>query len=134
MNRLVGHIINLEVEGSITLVTLALTGDMQMKTIVIDTPETASYLELDLEVNVLFKETEVVIGTQNTTELSLQNKLPCTVKDVEKGALLSSVVMDSPAGEIRSIISSQAVRDLRIVRGSKLVAMIKLNEVMLSPR
>ena len=134
MNRLVGHIINLEVEGSITLVTLALTGDMQMKTIVIDTPETASYLELDLEVNVLFKETEVVIGTQNTTEVSLQNKLPCTVKDVEKGALLSSVVMDSPAGEIRSIISSQAVRDLRIVRGSKLVAMIKLNEVMLSPR
>ncbi|MEZ2414589.1 molybdopterin-binding protein [Muriicola sp. E247] len=134
MNRLTGHIKNLQVEGHITLVTLLLEGDLEMKTIVIDTPESAEYLALNQEVNILFKETEVVIGQENTKGISLTNKIDCKVQALQKGVLLSGVDLECLPGNIRAIVSTEALLDMGIEPGKKVLAMIKLNEVMLSPK
>lgn len=134
MNRLSGHINKLQVEGNITLVSLLLEGDLKIQTVVIDTPETAEYLKLNHEVNVLFKETEVVIGLENTKGISLQNKIPCRVRAIQIGKLLSSIELECPAGTVRALVSTEALGDLKIESGQKVLAMMKLNEVMLSPR
>ena len=42
MNRLSGHIGNIEVSGGMSLVTIDIDQNIQHKTIVIETPETAS--------------------------------------------------------------------------------------------
>ncbi|MBT8283482.1 MAG: TOBE domain-containing protein [Muriicola sp.] len=134
MNRLSGHINKLQVEGNITLVSLLLEGDLKIKTLVIDTPETAEYLKLNQEVNILFKETEVVIGLEHATGISLQNKIPCRVRAIQIGKLLSSVEFECQAGIIRALVGTEALSALEIESGQKVLAMIKLNEVMLSPR
>lgn len=133
MNRLQGHIISIESEGALSVVTVKVASEMELRCIVIDTPDSASYLVKDREVEVLFKETEVVIGLEGISGISLSNRIPSKVETLETGALLSSLDLACPSGKIRSIISTRSARELGLAPGKSVIAMIKLNEVMLSP-
>jgi molybdopterin-binding protein len=132
MNNLSGHIKEVEVSGDISLVTVGMIGEIQLKAIVIDTPNTVPYLKADQKLNVLFKETEVVIGIRKEAGISLQNRIPGNVVKVERGKFLSSLEIESTAGIIRSIISTAAVEELKLKTGMAVFAMVKLNEIMLS--
>jgi len=132
MNSFEGHIVSIQESGKMSLVTVSIKGDQKIKAILLETSETASYLKPNNPIRILFKETEVVIGRHTNHQISLQNRIPGTVSHIEKGELLSKIIVQSKAGEIRSIISTQAIQDLEIQEGSTVVAMIKLNEVMLS--
>ena len=55
MNRFPGHISAIEVSGNLSLVTVSLQHEVGIKAIVIETPDTAKYLHVGNEVNVLFK-------------------------------------------------------------------------------
>lgn len=133
MNRIEGHIEHLEVSGDLTLVTVLLTGDIRVKAIVIDTPKSAPYLEKKKKVAVLFKETEVVIGDNSEHKVSLQNRIQGSLESLEQGKLLSCLTVQTAAGTIRSTISTAAVLSLKLKPGMQIMAMVKLNEVMLSP-
>lgn len=133
MNRLEGHIEHLEVSGELTLVTALLPGDIRIKAIVIDTPKSAPYLEKKKKVALLFKETEVVIGNYSDHKVSLQNRMLGTLESLERGQLLSCLTVRTAAGNIRSTISTAAVLALNLKPGMQIMAMVKLNEVMLSP-
>jgi len=132
MNSFEGHIVSIQESGKMSLVTVSITGDQRIKAILLETTETASYLKPNNPIRILFKETEVAIGNDITHQISLQNRIHGTVSHIEKGELLSKIIVQSKAGEIGSIISSHAIQDLGIREGSTVVAMIKLNEVMLS--
>jgi molybdopterin-binding protein len=133
MNRFIGHITSVETEGGLSLITVEIAHGLSVNCIVIDTPDTAPYLEPDRAVNVLFKETEVVVGLDNATGISMRNKIPCTVIGVKEGKLLTSLELECAAGRLHSIISTFAVSELEISSGISVTAMIKLNEIMLSP-
>ncbi|MEM9329546.1 MAG: TOBE domain-containing protein [Bacteroidota bacterium] len=131
MNTLKGQIVNLQVDSALTLVR-AEVGQSIFSAIIIDTPETVDYLKVGQSVNVVFKETEVVIGLPGINGISLQNQLSGTVQSLQKGRLLSRLEIHTDVGYISSIVTSQAVEQLKISKGSKVVAMVKTNEVMLS--
>jgi molybdopterin-binding protein len=133
MNSFEGHIATIEVSGNMSLVTVAVDKKQTLKAIVIETPETASYLKSGSPVHVLFKETEVVIGSTKNHEISLQNRIPGTINHIEQGLLLSKLEIQTKVGIIRSIISTAAVLQLGLKKGKEVIAMIKLNELMLSP-
>ncbi len=99
---------------------------------VIEIPETADYLRMGHEIHVLFKETEVVIGTDATHAISLQNRIHGVIQRIEQGKLLSKILIQTPMGGIISIISTNAVRQLGLKEGVRVLAMVKLNEIMLS--
>ena len=132
MNSLNGHITAIEVHGSLSLVHLKMDDDIFLKTIIVETPETASYLTKGHPIRAIFKETEVVIGTMENHSISLQNRIPGTIKKLERGVLISKITLDSSIGELVSIISTKAVEQLKLDIGLPIVAMIKLNEIMLS--
>lgn len=132
MNRLKGHITEITVNGSMSLVAVTIGETITLKSIVIDTPETAAYLKKGMQLNLLFKETEVVIGAGENLVISIINQIPATITQIESGKLLSKLVLNTAAGKIVSIISSEANRNLQLKKGAKVVAMIKLNEIMLS--
>jgi len=132
MNSLQGHIVNIEVSGNLSIVSVAISEQILLKAIVIETPETASYLQKGRQISMLFKETEVIIGTGKNNAISLQNKIPGRIKHIEKGKLLSKIILDISNGEIISIISTNAVDQLGLKVHLNVTAMIKLNEVMLS--
>jgi molybdopterin-binding protein len=132
MNTLSGEIESIIVKNTLSLVYVQVASS-RLCAIVIDTPETASYLKTGQPIKVIFKETEVIIGTGKEHQISLQNKLTGPVLKVESGELLSKVTIDTPAGAIVSIITTNAVKQLQIEAGIEVTAMIKTNEVMLSP-
>ena len=131
MNSLTGEIEQLNISGNLTLVGIKV-GECHFKSIVVETPETVDYLRVGNKVNVLFKETEVIIGIGEDMKISLRNKMISTISSIEKGKLLAKLVMETNAGEIISIITSNAVENLNLKEGTKVMAMVKTNEILLA--
>ena len=131
MNIVPGKIESVRVHGSLSLVRIKVPGAV-LSAVVIDTPGTAPYLAEGGAVKVIFKETEVVIGKGTDHIISLQNRLPGSIRSIEVGELLSKLTLDTEAGGITSIITANAVQQLQLKKGDKVTAMIKTNEIMLS--
>lgn len=132
MNKLQGNIKEIETSGSFSVVSVAI-GDLLLRTIVIETPETASYLKPGNQVEVLFKETEVVIGVGSSPAVSLRNRIKGQIVDLERGKLISRLLIQTDVGKISSVISTESVDELNLAAGSEVLVMIKLNEIMLAP-
>lgn len=132
MNSLNGHIKEVQVNGSLSLVTVALSDQILFTTIIIETPETVSYLSAGHLVKVLFKETEVIIGKDIKHLISLQNRIRGVIKRIDRGLLLSKLLISTPVGEISSIITTNAVDQLGLEEELVVWAMVKTNEIMLS--
>lgn len=131
MNSLKGTIEKITVSGSLTLIGINVE-NISMSAIVIDTPDTAPYLKQGSKVNVIFKETEVIIGKGNTDGISMRNKLKGNISSIESKELLSKLTIETTVGPVSSIITTNAVKALNLSKGSKVTAMIKTNEILLS--
>ena len=131
MNSLRGVIEHIDISGNLSLVGIKV-GECQFKSIVVETPETVDYLSVGGPVNVLFKETEVIIGIGDNMQISLRNKMDSTISSIEKGKLLAKLVLRTSAGEVISIITSNAAENLNLKEGTKVMAMVKTNEILLA--
>lgn len=131
MNSLKGEIEHIEISGNLSLVGIKV-GECQFKSIVVETPETVDYLRVGGAVDVLFKETEVIIAIGDNLQISLRNKMISTITSIEKGKLLAKLVLQTNAGEVISIITSNAVDNLNLKEGSEVIAMVKTNEILLA--
>ena len=131
MNILKGTIEKLTISGSLTLIGIKV-GTIDMSAIVIDTPKTAPYLKIGNTITVVFKETEVIIGKGNTDEISLRNKFKGTIEILESKELLSKLTINTNVGKISSIITTNAVKQLKLELGTTVTAMVKTNEILIS--
>lgn len=132
MNSFAGHITDIRSSDGLSVITVNVNA-VRFKAVVIDSPETASWLVTDNPVQVQFKETEVVLATGENPAVSLQNRVKGRISAIEKGELLSRVVMRTDIGNIVSIISTDAAEQLALRENTEVTAMIKLNEVILAP-
>jgi len=131
LNTLKAKITDIKTSGSFSLVSLDANG-LKLKSIVIDTPDTADYLRFNEEVNVIFKEMEASITTQENLPISLQNQIPGTIKEIQKSELLAKIVLETAVGLITSVITSSSADRLGLQTGQKAFALVKTNELMLS--
>lgn len=131
MNIIAGKITQIISSGSLSKVEVE-AGQIRFKTIVIDTEHTSDYLALNREVKILFNETEVGIGLGDLSNISLQNRVSGTIKKLELGDLQAKVVLDTVLGDIKSIITVDAVKQLDLKEGIEATALIKTNEIMLT--
>ncbi len=130
MNILPGTIRDIQTHGNLTLVRVEVS-EITFTSIVIETPATASYLSPGTKVNVMFKETELIIA-RNSGEISLQNRIPVKIIEIAQGQLLSQLTLQYRDYRLDSVITSNAVKQLQLNLGDEVIAMIKTNEVMLS--
>ena len=132
MNILNGIIREVITSDHLSLVRVDIDTSL-LSAIVIDTPESCDYLKKGHAVQVIFKETEVVIGKgADHKNISLRNKLTGTIGSIEKGDLLSKISMITNVGPVVSIITTASVEQLNLAKGDVVTGMIKTNEVMLS--
>ena len=131
MNTLSGQISSVETKGSLSLVKLQVE-DIILTTIVIDTPETARFLQAGNAVKALFKETEVVLSLDAKQAISIENRLIGTIETIEQGDLLVKVVLQIGTLSISSIITTESFNALNLASGAQVTALIKSNEIMLS--
>lgn len=128
MNKLKAAIINIESSEHISLVDLRVNGDI-FSCVIIETPETADYLKIGNEVFILFKETEVSIGKNLSGEISLRNQIPGSIKHLERGGVLTKVILDYRGMEIGSVITTRSAEKLNLQVGDAVTGLVKANEV-----
>ena len=128
MNKLKAKITNIETSDNISLVDLTANGEL-FSCVIIETTESADYLKLNNEVEILFKETEVSIAKNFDGQISLRNRIPSTIKEIERGKVLSKLILDFKGIDIGSIITTRSVNKLELKVGDEVTGLIKANEV-----
>lgn len=131
MNILIGTISQIQSHEGISLVKVR-SSDVIFSSIVLDTPETAHYLQVEKAVKIIFKETEVIISKDIKANISIQNQLLCRVDAIKKGVILSEINLMHEQQIIKSIITSNACEQLDLKENDSVMALIKTNEVSLS--
>lgn len=132
MNTLNGTITAIQSHEGLSLVKVK-SGNTTFSSIVLDTAETVSYLQLNHSVKIIFKETEVIISKDFNPNISIQNRILCTIQSIKKGVILSQINLLSDQVSIKSIITSNACNQLALKENDAVMALIKTNEVSLSP-
>ncbi|HEY3327493.1 MAG TPA: TOBE domain-containing protein [Novimethylophilus sp.] len=131
MNKLQGQIVSVDCNSHMSLVDVAVGGDMFTATL-LETPDTASYLRVGHPVTLLFKETEVSLAKNLTGLISLRNRFPVTVRSIERGAILSAVGLDYRGEPLICVITTRGVDRLQLAVGDTAEALVKANEMVLS--
>ena len=133
MNSILAGIVNLETQGSMTIVSLAAEGGLSLRAIVVETPETAAYLRLENSLQALFKETELIIAPAEFSTLSIDNQWASHIITIDKGALLSRIKLLTSAGAMVSLISTRSLKRLNLKAGMEVTAMVGMTSIILTP-
>lgn len=133
MNSFKGHISNIKTIGKLSLVTIDLGKKVEWVSVVLDTPASAPYMTLGTSVKVLFKETEVILCLQEGDQISVENVIKGAIKVVEKGEILSRLVVTTDIGDLVAVVGSNSVNRLRLVNDGSVTALVKMNEIILAP-
>lgn len=129
MNTLIGHINKIDDFEGLTLIEIKVENDI-LKSIVINN-STHTYHSND-KVELLFKETEVILGQKTNHLISLQNKLNCKIISIQNGKLLSQIQLQYHDFKLYSIITTNSVLNLDLKVNDNIVAYIKTNEIMVA--
>ena len=132
MNKFEGIVKKIKTTGQLSQVSVAIDSEIVLHSIVIETPESSSFLQKDHKVKVVFKETEIIIEKGVGAKLSLINRIRGSVVDIAAGELLCEVSIQTSAGIIHAIVSRDALEHLTLNKGDTVTAMVKLNEVMIA--
>ena len=130
MNIFKGDIIHRENAGHLTRVTIQVK-DCEIKVLVIDTAS-AGYLQKKKSVTLYIKETEVILAEPARFTTSIDNCFPGEVEQLDQGKLLSTLTLNTPLGEITSIIFTDVVDILSLQKASKVLVIIRSTDIMLS--
>lgn len=130
MNQLKGTIAAIESNSHMSLVDVAVGGDMFSATL-LETPETAFYLKIGQAVTMLFKETEVSLAKNLTGMITLRNRIPVVVTGIERGAIMSAVKLDYRGLSLTSIVTTRGIDRLQLMIGDHVEALVKANEILL---
>jgi len=133
MNSFPGNITDIKTNGTMSIVSVQVDSGDKLMSVVIDTPESAPYIKKGNTVNVLFKEMEVAVTTQNELDISIENRIAGNITSMEEGVLLSRMVLETKIGEVIAIISTMSVKQMGLVEKMNVMIMVKLNEIILAP-
>tara|TARA_B110000305_G_C19124522_1_gene485928 strand:- start:310 stop:711 length:402 start_codon:yes stop_codon:yes gene_type:complete len=131
MNQLKGKIEAINSHDELLLIELNVL-ETKIKAILIGKPYDYSYLKIGNEIAILFKETDVIISNDKNMNISIQNKLTCTIKSITKGKLLSQVNLNFNGLTLSSITPTTSVIKLNLNNQDTVTALLKSNEIILS--
>lgn len=130
MNRLRGNITDIETDGMISMVTIE-AEHTRFSSTVIDTSETAAYLSVGNEIDMVFKETEMSIGKNLSGGLSLRNRFAGVIKEIDRGKILTKIGLDFHGHLLQSIITTRSANNLELSVGDRVVGIVKTTEISL---
>tara|TARA_B000000441_G_C21362450_1_gene133967 strand:- start:4 stop:405 length:402 start_codon:yes stop_codon:yes gene_type:complete len=132
LNKLPGKIKQIKNSEYLSEVTIALENNAIFNVFLVETPQTASYLQLEQKINLLFKETEVIISKNLTPDISIQNQLKAEIIEIKPGKILSEIILKSHVGEIKSLLGSTLLQQMNFAESQEVLILVKANEIMIS--
>jgi molybdate transport system regulatory protein len=130
MNKLYAVVSRIQQSGTILLVDAEVEGQM-FSALMIESVSRPDWLFVGNPVDLVFKETEVTLAKGLQGKISMRNRMKCNVLKVDKGELLSKVVLQFKSYQMVSAITTRAVESLEIEVGNEVDALVKSNEVSL---
>lgn len=130
MNSFKGIVHKSEVFQALTKVDVRLD-DLRLTTVVLTEANGQGGFDPGQEIDVLFKETEVILVKGNPDTISLRNRFEGVVVEIAKEAPLCQVTVNTQYGDLRSIVTLSALEELKLKEGDRVWAMIKANELIL---
>jgi molybdate transport system regulatory protein len=130
MNKLTGIITQIQKSGAILLIDVEVDGH-GFSALLIESSSHPQWLMEGNPVDLVFKETEVVMAKQLSGAISMRNRMLCKVLQAERGELLSKITLKFKDYLITSAITSRAVDSLQILVGDEIEALVKANEISL---
>jgi len=131
VNRLTGKITSIEHNNHMSLVDVAVGDDIFSATL-LETPQSADYLQVGREVTLMFKETEVSLAKNLSGLISLRNRFTATVLGIEHGTIMSAVKLDYCGMPLTSIVTTRGAVRLNLAVGDVVEGLVKANEMVLS--
>ena len=89
------------------------------------------WLQTGQLVTLVFKETEVSLAKNLSGLISMRNHIKCSVRQIERGELLSKISLQFQKYKIISAITTRSVDMLKLQPGDEVEALVKANEVSL---
>lgn len=130
MNKLPAIITAIQQSGTILLVDADVNGQ-GFSALLIESINRPEWLEVGKAVDLVFKETEVSLAKELQGKISMRNRMKCKVLKVDKGELLSMIILQFNNFTIVSAITTRAVNSLQLAIGDEVDALVKANEVSL---
>jgi len=131
MNEFSGRIKALTNRGQLTTLQVGV-GDFTFSAIVTDVPSETNYLQLGNPVQVMIKESEVIIARGDNIQISLRNQVKGVIQEVYTSDLMAKLIIATSIGPMTSVITARSVERLGLAAGVEVIVMIKTNEVMIS--
>ena len=130
MNILQGKISDIKTCDEIAQVSVDV-GGIVFSSILIDAD--SMNLKIHDNVDILFKETEVLVATK-LSSVSARNAFLGGVMEIKQGAILSEISFSFQTSIIKSIITTGSLQALNIKKGDEFLWFVKANEVTLRLR
>ena len=132
MNRLLGTIVSVESSGEISLAEIRIGSENSLSVLVINAPELSPSLLAGKKVEVLFKESEVILIKGDAGNISVANRISARVLRIEEHALLSEIGLAYDEGGLRVLIPSKSSREMNLKAGDAVMALVNPMEITLA--
>jgi len=125
MNNIKAIVTNIQTVDNLSIVTFqAKDTQMKMMSLGLNTP-----IEIDSKVILGVKASSVLIAKDLSGMISSSNQLPCIVKNVKNGELLSSLNLSFNDTTIQSVITKDSSLKMNLQKGDSVLAIIKASEL-----
>ncbi len=129
MNKIPGKIVEISSSENISLIAVD-TGSRVLYVLVVETPETAKYLKIGEKIYLLIKETEVALAREiQNCQTSFLNQINCIVEKIISGKVLSKIVLNCETCQLKAILPTEAIKQMKLKENENVVALIKANEI-----
>ncbi len=130
MNQINAAIKSIITEDNVSLVVAQGAG-IEFFSLVIDNTDTADYLQEGKPVEIVFKESAVSIAKNATGLFSIRNRISCTISGIQTGNVLTTVSLDCKGHLFKSVITTNAAKELDLQTGESVEALIKTTDISL---
>ena len=129
MNQLAAIVKEIEKTDAVTYIRVEI-GDT---TLCLIKPKTPQWLSVGDEVTCTFQETAVCVSKECPGRVSIENRVPATLKEVRQGASLCELTFESDLGEVISLITAHAYETLGLTKGCEATMLLRGVDVNVEP-
>jgi len=125
MNRLSAIVTQIEGEQNLHIISFECAGS-KLKMMGLDLPKG---LHVNAHVTLGIKPSHVAIAKNMSGELSYSNQLQATIKSIENGKLLSSILLRVNENEMQSFITRSSCERMNLQSGDAVTLLMKASEL-----
>lgn len=130
MNKLKGKIISIQCSKMMSLITVDVNGHA-FSAIILEGKNGQIYYKAGDALHLIFKETEVSIAKNLSGQISFRNRFPGVITNIDRGKVLTKVILDYNNNTIESIISTASADEMTLQKNDYVEWLVKTNEISL---